>query len=172
MSVNRKALGQDTGMAHGYGEWFLLDELNEVVDYGDFENIITAYGQRMYWERGAAVSGYPEPPTGMRLGTGNTATALSGAGSALTSYLTGSARAFSALPVSSVITGGRKITYEATWPLGVATGTITEAVITNESPLTDIPGIDANTIARVVFSTPIVKGSGSGLLLHWYHTLS
>jgi hypothetical protein len=65
----------------------------------------------------------------------------------------------------------RRIIYTCSWPVGAATGTLREAVLTNEYPLSDIPGIDANTIARVVFTTPIVKTANSGLTVVWTHDL-
>jgi len=161
----------DTARAHGYGVWNLCDAEWTVRDWGSFKNVITTYGMRMYAERGAGVLLAPNPPTGMRLGTGTTAPAASGPGSAIATYLSGSARALDYIPVSSISGGVRVVTYECRWPIGVATGTIHEAVITNETIVSDIPGIDANTMARVLFGTPIVKGSGQGLILRWHHSL-
>lgn len=162
----------ETARVSGQVSWVLWggDSLPfHVQEWGEQDNLITDYGHRMYWDRGAGVPSYPAAPSGMRLGSGTTPAAASGAGSHIDTYITGSARALTVAP-SSVLDGARRrVTYLCTWPNGVGTGTITELVLTNEFPLTNIPGIDANTIARVVLNTPIVKGSSNGLSVMWHH---
>lgn len=160
----------DTLQAHGHGRWELFTN-RQIVAHGTFHNIITAYGQRMYWERGASVVGYPSAPTGMRLGTGNETPTYTGDGATIDTYLSGSAIAFSAAPASTMPSNNRRVTYQCTWLPGVGTGLISEAVLTNENPLSDIPGTEATTIARVLFDTPLNKGSVNGLTLVWHHTL-
>lgn len=156
--------------ATGLVRWELTSG-DDIRASGSAVNIITAYGQRMYWERGASVPNYPSAPTGMRLGTGDATPTWSGAGSAIETYLSGSALALSAAPVSTSPASNRRVTYLCNWLAGVATGSISEAVLTNENPLSDIPGIDANTVARVVFDPPIDKGTLDGLSITWHHTL-
>lgn len=161
----------DLVRSHGSVAWVLWTPDGTPIERGQDRNIITAYGHRMYGERGAGVPNYPNPPTGMRLGTGTTAPTYTGAGSMLDTYVSGSARVLSAIPTSSMPGALRRIIYTCSWPVGVATTTLREVVLTNEFPLTDIPGIDANTIARAVFATPIVKTANSGLTVVWTHDL-
>ena len=156
--------------ATGQVEWFLFIN-RQIMSEGSSANIITAYGQQMYWERGASVPDYPSAPTGMRLGTGDEPATYSGAGAAIDTYLAGTAQALSVAPASTMPDDNRRVTYQCTWLPGVGTGLISEAVLTNENPLSDIPGIDANTIARVVFAEPLNKGSLNGLTIIWHHTL-
>ena len=134
-------------------------------------NLVTQVGDQIYGERGAGVSGAAAVPTGMRLGTGSTAAAKTGAGAAIVTYVTGSNRAFDATYPSSALNGSaRRITYVATWAAGTATATgIAEAVITNETPLTDVTGTAANTMARVVLSSTVNKGASDSLVITWTH---
>lgn len=161
----------DAMKSHGSVSWVLFDADGTETGHGQTDNIITAYGHKMYGERGAGFTSPPNPPSGMRLGTGTRAPSYTGAGAMIHTYLSGSAIALYATPTSSMPGNLRRIIYTCTWPVGTATGTITEAALTNEFPLTDIPGIDANTIARVVFNTPIVKTSTSALTVTWKHDL-
>jgi hypothetical protein len=110
----------------------------------------------------------------MRLGTGSTAAAKTGAGAAIDTYLSGSNAAItSGYPTSSLVSGARRITWRAEWAAGTAThAAITEAVITNESPLTNVAGTAANTIARALFSSAINKAAGEALLVDWWHDLA
>jgi hypothetical protein len=57
------------------------------------------------------------------------------------------------------------------WAAGDSTNSaITESVITNENPLTDVAGTAANTISRVVF-TAVDKGAPDTLTITWSHDL-
>jgi hypothetical protein len=110
--------------------------------------------------------------TGMRLGTGTTAAAKTGAGAAIVTYLTASQLAIAGgFPTSSLNGASRRIQYQVLWGAGVATNAaITEAVITNETPLTNAGGSAADTISRVVF-TAIDKAAGDSLTITWSHDL-
>jgi len=135
------------------------------------DNLITQVGDQIYGERGAGVSGAPAAPTGMRLGTGTTAVAKTGAGAAIVTYVTGSNLAFdSTYPQSALNGSARRLTFRCTWAAGVATATgIAEAVITNESPLTDVAGVAGNTMARFLLSPTVNKGALDSLVITWTH---
>jgi hypothetical protein len=137
-------------------------------------NLITQLGDEYYGERAANISGPPDQVTGMRLGTGVTAAAKTGTGAAsIGTYITGSNAAIAGgFPTSSIPGTARRITWKSTWAAGVATNAaISEAVITNESPLTDVIGAVGNTIARVILSPAINKGASDTLDLTWHHDL-
>lgn len=110
--------------------------------------------------------------TGMRLGTGTTAVAKNGAGAAIVTYVTGSQKALDATYPTSAAASGRRIRYFVTWGAGVATANgIAEAVITNETPLSDVAGTAANTIARALISPTVNKAAGDTLTIQWDHTI-
>jgi len=157
---------------YGWVRWYLFDDAQEqVIADGEGPNRVTAYGHRMYLERGAGVPGAASAPTGMRLGHSTAPATYTGAGAALGDYLPGSARAFS-LPVASSMPGNfRRLVYTTVWPSSGSTWNINEAVLTNENPLTDIPGIDATTVSRIRFENTIVKRPGQGLSILWTHDL-
>jgi hypothetical protein len=136
-------------------------------------NLVTQVGDQMYGERGSGAAS-PSAPTGMRLGTGGaTAAAKTGAGAAIVTYVTGSQKAFEATYPSSTLNGSsRRISYQCIWAAGVATATgIDEAVITNESSLTNVAGTAANTVARAVLSPVVNKGALDQLTITWTHDL-
>lgn len=137
------------------------------------ENLVTQLGDQMYAEAAAAIYGAPPTPIGMRLGTGTTAAAKTGAGAAIVTYLSGSQVTISSgWPQSSLVSAKRRITYRGEWAAGVATNSaIAEAVLTNESPLTNVAGAEANTIARLVFSPTINKSSSQVMQLDWHHDI-
>jgi hypothetical protein len=110
--------------------------------------------------------------TGMRLGTGTTAVAKNGAGAAIVTYVTGSQHALDATYPLSASASGRRIRYFVTWAAGEATAnSIAEAVITNETPLSNVAGTAANTIARALLSPVVNKAAGDTLTVQWDHTL-
>lgn len=113
------------------------------------------------------------PWTGMRLGTGATAAAKTGAGAAIVTYVTGSNKAPDAsFPTSALNSSSRRITYQSSWAAGVATASgIAEAVMTFESPLTDVAGTAANTIARAVLASTVNKGASDTLQVTWTQDL-
>lgn len=136
-------------------------------------NLITQVGDQYYGERAAGIGGAPGQVTGMRLGTGSTAASKTGAGAAIVTYISGSSVAIDgSYPQSALSGGSRRITWRTTWNPGIATATgINEVVLTNETPLTDVAGSAANTIARVVLSPVINKGASDTLTITWNHDL-
>lgn len=109
--------------------------------------------------------------TGMKLGTGTTAAAKTGAGAAIVTYITGSQQAFSTAITSALNGSSRRITYTAVWAPGTATNSaITEATVTNETPLANGAGTAADTISRVVF-TAKDKQAADTLTITWQHDL-
>lgn len=137
-------------------------------------NVITQVGDQIYAERGAGVSGAPAAPTGMKLGTGSTAVAKTGAGAALVTYLTNSHQAFDAtFPSSALNAPARRITYKATFAAGKATSAstaITEVVIVNET-LSDATSAAAATMARALVTGIASKQAGDSLVITWTHDL-
>jgi hypothetical protein len=114
--------------------------------------------------------------SGMRLGTGTTAVADTGAGAAIVTYKTGSNHVLdSGFPASSQPGGAgtaRRIQYKATWAAGEATEISTplaEVVITNEQPLSNAAGTAANTISRALLSPTVLKGASDTLAVTWNH---
>lgn len=142
-------------------------------------NLITTAGDEYYAKRSAAAV-VPAAPadvtkvTGMKLGTGTTAAAKSGAGAALITYETASNNPFDAtFPVLVDLTGdtGWQIQYKTTWAAGDVTEVaLTEAVIVNDAAA-DATSTAANTIARIVF-TAINKTASDTLVITWNHTFN
>lgn len=133
-------------------------------------NLITAVGDQLYASRGAGLT-TSATPTGMKLGTGGTAVAKTGAGAGLVTYLAGSNKAFDATFPSA--TGG-VVTYKRTYAAGEATSAatpITEAVIVTDTIATDATSTVANTIARVILAGIGSKQAGDTLTITWTHTL-
>lgn len=154
----------------------LFDQHGELIEQRDLSNLITTAGDQYYAQKGiVGVSpANPSAPTvvsGMKLGTGTTAAAKSGAGAALVTYLTASNAAFDATFPSAAAVGGDggwNATYKTTWAAGTATNSaITEAVIVNDAG-TNATSTAANTICRVVF-TAVNKGASDTLALTWTH---
>jgi hypothetical protein len=144
----------------------------EVIQYVLVPNLVTQVGDEYYGERAAGIGSPPDQVTGMRLGTGTTAAAKTGAGAAIVTYISGSNQAIEGgFPTSSIPASARRIQWQSIWAAGDSTNSaITESVITNETPLTDVAGSAANTIARVVFSA-INKGALDTLTNTWSHDL-
>lgn len=137
-------------------------------------NIVTSVGNEYYGERAAAIASPPDQVSGMRLGTGTTAVATSGAGAAIVTHVTGSNVAISATyPQSSIPSGTiRRIIWASSWAAGVATNAaLAEAVITNLNPIGTGAGAAADTISRVLLSPTINKGASDTLDLTWNHDL-
>lgn len=162
-----------TGLVHV--KLWRADEHGREIDVLDeqwVENLITQVGDEYYGERAAGIASPPDQVTGMRLGTGTTAAAKTGAGAAIVTYISGSNQAIAGgFPTSTIPGSARRIQWQSIWAAGDSTNSaITEAVITNENPLTDVAGSAANTISRVVFAA-VNKGAGDTLTATWSHDL-
>lgn len=172
------SLKDEAGMI-GHGLVVVRDRLDRIKDIEPFANQITTSGDTFYATRGAAGIGTPNisQPTlvsGMKLGTGGTAVAKSGAGAALITYLTASNRTFDTThPQLEDLASdtGFNIIWQVTWPAGVATNSaITEAVIVNDAA-TNATSSAANTIARILFAAKD-KGADDSLAITWKHTFN
>jgi hypothetical protein len=155
----------------------LYDEDGNVTFEEELKNLITDAGDLYQATRvvsGVNSNGVSQPTlvTGMKLGTGTTAAAKSGAGGALVTYLTASNKLFdSTYPqVSNLGAGlGVNAVYRCTWAAGTATSTsINEIVIVNDAG-TNATSTAANTIARAVFGSAINKGASEALEITWNH---
>lgn len=165
--------GRSRAWLMGYGVVVVGDR-----DPVPFKNFITTAGDQYYAKKGAvgispANPTAPTAVTGMKLGTGATAAAKSGAGAALVTYLTGSNAVFDATyPTITAISGtdlGWEITYQVTWAAGTATNSaITECVIVNDAA-SNATSTAANTISRGLFSSTVNKGSDEPLIVTWRH---
>lgn len=153
---------------HGHPDNGDLKQLIEV------ENLITDAGDLYY--AGMAIAlvtpaapAQPTKMTGMKLGTGTTAAAKSGAGGALVTYITGSNNPFdTSWPVTSNLGAGLGVLgqYKTSWLAGdVTNAAITEAVIVNDAA-TDATSTAANTAHRIVF-TAINKLATDSLVITW-----
>lgn len=135
------------------------------------KNLVTAVGDQLYASRGAGLT-TSAVPTGMRLGTGSTAVAKTGAGAAIVTYLSGSNKAFDATFPSA--TGG-VVTYKRTYAAGEATtaSAITEVVINNDTITNDnaTTATAANTISRALLTGIGSKGASDTLTITWTHTI-
>lgn len=146
----------------------------EVKDERRADNLITDAGDLYYAGKAIAsiAPASPAAPTamsGMKLGTGTTAAAKSGAGAALVTYITGSNNPFDAsFPATQNLGAGLGVNgqYKTTWAAGdVTNSAITEAVIVNDAA-TDATSTAANTSHRVVF-TAINKTASDTLVITW-----
>jgi hypothetical protein len=151
--------------------WELTDKHGNLKRHGVSKNLITQVGDQMYGERGAGIT-TTATPTGMKLGTGGTAVAKTGAGAALVTYLSDSHQAFDGTYPQSSLSTGRVITYRVTFAAGKATtaSAITEAVIVNEA-LANATSAAAATISRVLLTGIGSKGASDTLTITWTHTI-
>jgi hypothetical protein len=153
------------------------DKDGNLIERFEGSNLVTSVGDQVYGERGGGVSGAPAAPTGMKLGTGSTAVAKTGAGAALVTYLSGSNKAFDATFPTSSQPGGagtaRRIQYKRTYAAGEATtaSAITEAVIVNETIATDATSAAAATVSRILVTGISAKGASDTLTATWNHDL-
>lgn len=146
----------------------------ELVGRFEGSNLVTQVGDQFYGERASGISSPPAQITGMRLGTGSTAVAKTGAGAALVTYLSGSNKALDGgYPTSSLNGSSRRITYRRTYAAGEATtaSAITEAVLVNDTIATDATSAAANTISRVLVAGVGSKGASDTLTVTWNHDL-
>jgi hypothetical protein len=149
----------------------LFDEHGNLKARDEVSNLVTAVGDRLYASRGAGLS-TSAIPTGMRLGTGSTAVAKTGAGAAIVTYLATSNKAFDATFPSE--TGG-VVTYKRTYAAGEATSgsAITEVVINTDTITNDnaTTATAANTISRALLTGIGSKGASDTLTITWTHTI-
>ena len=132
------------------------------------QNLVTAVGDQYYAGRAVLAAGLPDQITGMKLGSGATTPAKSGAGAALATYLDDSHQALTATPTVS----NGSATFIAHWAAGKATtaSPITEVVLVNEA-LTNATSAAANTVARALISGVPSKSPTDELTVTWTHTL-
>lgn len=152
-----------------------FDEDGKLLERFEGRNLVTDFGDQVYAERGAGLGGAPAAATGMKLGTGSTAVAKTGAGAALVTYLAGSNKAFDATYPQSSQPGGagtaRRITYKRTYAAGEATtaSPITEAAIVNEVISSDTTSTAGETLSRVLVTGISAKGATDTLTATWNH---
>lgn len=163
---------QDRAGLRGWLEVDLFDEDGNLKLHLAVPNLVTEVGDKFYGERAAAI-GSVAVVSGMRLGTGTTAVAKTGAGAAIVTYVSGSSIAIDgSFPTSALSGSSRRIQWKTTWGAGVATASgIAEVVITNESSLTDVAGTAANTVSRALLSPTVNKGASDTLAITWNHDL-
>ena len=144
----------------------------EIISLELIRNLVTQVGDEYYGERAAGIASPPDQVTGMRLGTSTTAAAKTGAGAAIVAHISGSNVAIDGgFPTSALNGSSRRIQWKTTWAAGTATNSaITEAVITNLTPIGTGAGAAADTISRVVFSA-VDKGASDTLAITWSHDL-
>ena len=153
----------------GIVEWELRGPNGEIKSAGKVRNLITSVGDQYYAGRAALSSSLPAQVTGMKLGTGSTAPAKSGAGAALATYLTDSHQAIDG---SYPTAAAGVVTHRVTYAAGKATtaSPITEVVLVTDA-LANATSSAANTIARALLSGIGSKGAGDSLQITWTHTL-
>lgn len=155
----------------GWVEVDLYDEYGKLKLHLVTPNLITQVGDEYYGERAAGIASPPDQVTGMRLGTGTTAVAKTGAGAAIVTYVSGSNKAIDgSFPTSALSGSSRRIQWKTTWIAGEGTADdIAEVVISNENPLTNVAGTAANTISRALLSPTVNKAAGDSLVVTWNH---
>lgn len=154
----------------GYNGRWVVTSVPSATTFGVYVGTALGAGSAFGTATPQAVQGGAK---GMKLGTGSTAVAKSGAGAALVTYLTGSDQAFDATyPQGSGTSGGRVITYKDTYAAGTATtaSPITEVVIFLDF-LADATSSAANTICRALLAGIGSKGASDTLTVTWTHTL-
>lgn len=163
---------RDVSGLMGFMVWELTDESGQIKECGWSKNLITQVGDQYYGERAAGISSPPGQVTCMKLGTGTTAVAKTGAGAALVTYQGGSDVAIAGgWPTSALSGSSRRIQWETVWNAGVATASgLAEVVIVNDA-LADATSTAANTISRALLSPTANKGALDTLTVVWNHDL-
>ena len=170
-----RGLGSDSRIV-GYGVAVVRGADGAVKQIEPFANLVTDKGDEYYAKKAIvgispANATAPTAVNGMKLGTGTTAAAKSGAGAAIVTYLSGSNVAFDSTYPQAAAVGtdaGWNVTYQTTWAAGVATNSaITEVAIVNDQA-TNATTTAANSIARAVL-TAINKAAGDSLTITWSH---
>jgi hypothetical protein len=145
----------------------LFDSEGNLKERCETHNLITAVGDRLYASRGAGLT-TSVLPVGMKLGTGSTAVAKTGAGAGLVTYLTNSHQVFDATFPSEA---AGVVTYKVSYAAGKATSAspITEVVIFTDA-LADATSTVANTVSRALLAGIGSKGASDTLTVTWTHT--
>jgi hypothetical protein len=176
LSMSRDLFDDRAGLV-GFGVAELFAPDGTLLMEQPFTNLITDAGdlycaQAIIRAVGPANPGAPSPtlPNGMKLGTGTTAVAKSGAGGALVTYKTASNVAFDVSYAQTANLGaGLGVTsiFKTTWGAGIATdAALAEVVIVNDQA-TNATSSAANTYARSVFGSTINKGASDTLAVTW-----
>jgi hypothetical protein len=133
------------------------------------KNLVTDYGDDMLATR--TILDSTEIVTGMRLSTAVDVAAKSGTGAYLaTGYLTGSQEDLDSVAGEATKGGGNgwRTTYVCTWAAGdITDSAIGCVVLSNETPLTDTAGVEADTVAYYKFGATIDKQAGDSLEVTW-----
>ncbi len=166
-----QTLAEESGL-RGFVHAVLRNGDGEISYESILKNLITQVGDQYYGERAANITTPPAQVVGMKLGTGVTAAAKTGAGGALVTYVTGSnALIASGFPTSALSGTSRRIAWKSSWAAGVATNAaLAEAVIFNDANA-DATSAAAATISRVLLSPVINKAAADTLDLTWQHDL-
>lgn len=166
----------DVSAIKGVVSWAMYDEDGNLKSSGSTDNLVTAVGDQFYAGRAVLASGLPAALTGMKLGTGSTAVAKTGAGAALVAYITGSNKAFDATYPTAV---AGVATFRRTYAPGEGTTAteIREVVLVTDTISSDATSVVANTVARALLPVaasggPGVKNAGDQLVVTWTHTLT
>ncbi len=137
-------------------------------DYTIGDNLVTDHGDEHVGER--MYDNTQNEVVGMRLGTGATAASKAGAGSFIVTYISGSNEDLDATPIG-VDKGaglGWRVPHICTWVAGdVTNSAIAEVALSDETPLTDVQGTAANTVAKFIFGSTIDKQAGDSLVVTW-----
>lgn len=157
--------------ATGVVEVYLRGPDGEVKYHEVGANLITDYGDEHIGERIALDA--QDIVTGMRLGDQVTPAAASkaGAGAAIQAYVTGSNEDLDGVAVGSDKGAGSgwRQTHVCTWIAGdITNSALTETVLSDENPLTDVAGVVGDTVARFIFGSPIDKQAGDSLEVTWH----
>ena len=165
LDMTREFKGDRMGLV-GYGVIERFDQYGESNLLVPFANIITDTGDLFYGNRANLVA--TTALTGMQAGSGGaTAVAKSGVGSAIVTLLAGQAFDATFPSVTNLGAGlGVQVVFKTTYAAGTATGTVSEATLTNG--VIGTASTAANTIARIAF-TGIVKGALDSLVITWNH---
>jgi hypothetical protein len=158
----------------GYGVAHLTDDDGRTKQLVPFHNLITDAGDlyaagKIITAIAPASPAAPTAASGMKLGTGATAVAKSGAGGALVTYETGSNNPFDATYPQTANLGaglGVNAVYRTTWAAGDVIDTaLTEVVIVNDAA-TDATSTAANTYSRALISS-VNKTASDSLSVTW-----
>lgn len=159
----------DRGAIRGVVIAELFDAAGNLKARCETHNLVTSVGDQYYAGRAALSTGLPAQVTGMKLGTGSTAVAKSGAGAALVTYLTNSHQADDG---SYPTAAAGVVTHRVSYAAGKATSAsaITEVVLVTDT-LADATSTAANTICRALLSGIGSKGASDTLQVTWTHTI-